>query len=227
MRLKVGVLLEKLSVALMNVLDGAVLGLHLAGVLLQAETQVSARHRDLLKQGAHVLGVVCRERPTRVVGQKLEITNGGHVLTPHRVALVLNGGQGNGSVAEDRRVALTELHEGLVDSHLQSVVASSCGKQSRHSRVSGVSRNVHMALATPKPELTVPVATVDGNPRVAKAVQHIPEQGEKTGALQPVTTEPSVGSEGGVEVVVHLLKTREKQINISSMEQRQQTQNSK
>jgi ATP adenylyltransferase/5',5'''-P-1,P-4-tetraphosphate phosphorylase II len=81
-----------------------------------------------------------------------------------------------------------------------------------------------MALAAPKPELTVPVATVHGNPRVAKAVQHIPEQGEKTGALQPVTTEPSIGS---VEVVVHLLKTREKQINISSMEQRQQTQNSK
>jgi hypothetical protein len=34
-RLKTGVLLEKLLVALLNVLDGAVLGLHLAGVLLQ------------------------------------------------------------------------------------------------------------------------------------------------------------------------------------------------
>jgi hypothetical protein len=45
----VGVLLEKLLVALLNVLEGAVLGLHLAGVLLQAEAQVSARHRDLLK----------------------------------------------------------------------------------------------------------------------------------------------------------------------------------
>jgi hypothetical protein len=84
-----------------------------------------------------------------------------------------------------------------------------------------------MDFAAPKPELMVRVATVHGNPRVAKAVQHIPEQGGKTGALQPVTMEPSVGSEGGVGVVVHLLKTREKQINISSIEQRQQTQNSK
>jgi hypothetical protein len=32
--LKAGVLLKKLSVALLNVLDGVVLGLHLAGVLL-------------------------------------------------------------------------------------------------------------------------------------------------------------------------------------------------
>jgi hypothetical protein len=48
-RLKVGVLLEKLLVALLDVLDGSVLGLHLASVLLQAEAYVSARQRDLLK----------------------------------------------------------------------------------------------------------------------------------------------------------------------------------
>jgi hypothetical protein len=54
-------------------------------------------------------------------------------------------------------------------------------------------------------------------------VQRIPEQGGKTGAVQPVTMEPSVGSEGGVELVIHLSKKREKQINISSNEQRQQT----
>jgi hypothetical protein len=47
-RLKAGVLL-KLLVALLNVLDGAVLGLHLTGALLQAEAQVSARRCDLLK----------------------------------------------------------------------------------------------------------------------------------------------------------------------------------
>jgi hypothetical protein len=35
--LKAGVLLEKLSVALLNVLDSTILGLHLAGVLLQVE----------------------------------------------------------------------------------------------------------------------------------------------------------------------------------------------
>jgi hypothetical protein len=54
-RLKAGVLLKKLSVALLNVLDGAILDLHLAGVLLQAEAQVSARCCDLLKQGGHML----------------------------------------------------------------------------------------------------------------------------------------------------------------------------
>jgi hypothetical protein len=35
--LKAGILLKKLLIALLNVLDGAVLGLHLARVLLQAE----------------------------------------------------------------------------------------------------------------------------------------------------------------------------------------------
>jgi hypothetical protein len=88
---KTGVLLKKLSVTLLNVLDGAVLDLHLADVLLQARAQVSARRYDLLKQGAHVLGVACRERPTRMVSRKLGVANGGHALTPHRVGLVLNG----------------------------------------------------------------------------------------------------------------------------------------
>jgi hypothetical protein len=58
--LKADVLLNELSVALLNVLDCAVLGLHLAGVLLQVDAQVSTRHCNLLKQGAHVLGVACR-----------------------------------------------------------------------------------------------------------------------------------------------------------------------
>jgi hypothetical protein len=123
-------------------------------------------------------------------------------------------------------VALTELCEGLVGSPLQSVievVASSRGKPSRHSRVSGVSRNVNMDLAAPQPELTVRMATVCRNSRVAKAVRHIPEHGGKTGMVQPVTLEPSIVSEGGIGVVIHLLKTREKRINISSVEQRQQT----
>jgi hypothetical protein len=90
-RLEVGVLLKKLSVALLNVLDGAVLGLHLVGILLQVEAQVTTCRCYLLKQGAHVLGVVCHERPTRMVGQKLGVANGGHALTPHHVALVPSG----------------------------------------------------------------------------------------------------------------------------------------
>jgi hypothetical protein len=63
---------------------------------------------------------------------------------------------------------------------------------------------------------------VSRNPRVAKTVQQVLKQGGKTGVLQPITTEPPVDSEGGVGVVIHLSKTKEKQINISSIEQRQQ-----
>jgi hypothetical protein len=110
-----------------------------------------------------VLGVACRECPTRMVGQKLSVANGGHVLTPHHVAHVLNGEQSNGGATEDRQVALTELREGLVGSPLQSVVevvASSRGKPRCHSWVSGVSRNVHMDLAAPQPELLVWAAMV-------------------------------------------------------------------
>jgi hypothetical protein len=75
---------------------------------------VSAHHCDLLKQGAHVLGVACREHPTHVVGQKLRVTNGGQALTPHCVALIPNGEQGDSGVTEDRQVALIEFREGLV-----------------------------------------------------------------------------------------------------------------
>jgi hypothetical protein len=52
-RLQAAVLLQKLSVALLDVLDDAVLSLHLIGALLQTEAQVSTRRCDLLKQGAH------------------------------------------------------------------------------------------------------------------------------------------------------------------------------
>jgi hypothetical protein len=105
--LKAGILLKKLSVALLNVLDGAVLGLHLTSALHQVEAHVSTRRCDLLKQGAHVLGVACGERPTRMVGQKLGVADGGHTLTPHHVALILNGKQGDGGVTEDWQVPLT------------------------------------------------------------------------------------------------------------------------
>jgi hypothetical protein len=110
-------------------------------------------------------------------------------------------------------VALTKLREGLVGSPLQSVVkvvTPSRGKPSHHGRVGGVSQNVHMDLVAPQPELTVRAAAIRRKPRVAEAVQHIPEQGGKPGAVQPVTTEPSVSYNGGVGVVIHLSKTREK-----------------
>jgi hypothetical protein len=83
-------------------------------------------------------------------------------------------------------VSLVELREGLVDSPLQSVIeviALSCSKPSCHDWVGGVSRNVHMNLATPQPKLMVRAATVRGKPCVAKMVQHVPEQGGKPGAV--------------------------------------------
>jgi hypothetical protein len=79
---------------------------------------VSTHCCNLLKYGAHVLRVACRERPTRLVGRKLGVANGGYALTPHRVTLIPNGEQGDGGVTEDRQVALTELCEGLVGSRL-------------------------------------------------------------------------------------------------------------
>jgi protoheme ferro-lyase len=84
-----------------------------------------------------------------------------------------------------------------------------------------------MDLAASQSELMVRVAMIHGKPRVAEAVQHVLEQGGKSGMVQPVTTELSVGSKGDVGVVIHLSKTREKRINISSIEQRQQTKTPK
>jgi hypothetical protein len=45
-RLKAGILLKELSVALLIVIDDAVLSLHLAGILLKTEAQVSARFSE-------------------------------------------------------------------------------------------------------------------------------------------------------------------------------------
>jgi hypothetical protein len=84
-----------------------------------------------------------------------------------------------------------------------------------------------MDLAALQPELMVRAATIHGKPRVAKMVQHVPNQGGKHGAMQPIATEPSVGFKGGIGVVIHLSKIKEKQINISSIEQRQQTKTPK
>jgi hypothetical protein len=77
-----------------------------------------------------------------------------------------------------------------------------------------VSQNVHVDLLAPKPKPMVQTTIVHRSPLIAKVVWHVPEQGGKTGAVQPVTMEPSVGSKGGIGVVVHLSKIREKQINI-------------
>jgi hypothetical protein len=115
-----------------------------------------------------VLGMACRERPTRVVSQTLGVANGGQALAPHRVALILNREQGNGGAIEALHVALTKLCEGLVGSPLQSVVEVVA--PSRHAWVRGVSRDVHIDPAASTPELTVRVTTVGGSPHVAKAV---------------------------------------------------------
>jgi hypothetical protein len=137
------------------------------------EAQVSARCCDLLKQGVHMLGIACGKRPTRMMGRKLEVADGGYTLTPHHIALIPNGEQGDGDVVEDRQVAITELREGLVGSLLQNVVevvTLSRGKPSRHGRVGRVSQNVHMDLAAPQPELMVRAGVIHGKPHVAEAV---------------------------------------------------------
>jgi hypothetical protein len=84
-----------------------------------------------------------------------------------------------------------------------------------------VSRDVHVDLAASTPELMVRAATVRGSPRVAETVQHVSKQGQKAGMVQPVAPKPSIGPEGGIGAVIHLSETREIQINILSIEQRQ------
>jgi hypothetical protein len=117
-----------------------------------------------------VLGVACRERPTRVVGRKLGVTNGSHALTPHRVALVPNGEQDDGDVVEARQVALIEFHEGLAGIPLQGVVAPRSGEPSSHTQVGGVSQDVHVDLEASTSELMVWVTAVCGSPRVTETV---------------------------------------------------------
>jgi hypothetical protein len=160
----------------------------------------------------------------------LRVTHSGLALAPRRVALIMNREQGNGGASKTRQVVLTELHEGLVGSRLQGVievVAGGHGELGRHARVRRVSRDVHVDLTASTPGITLQVTTVRGSPCVAETVKHIPEQGRKARTVQPVTTEPSVGPEGGVGVVIYLSTTRKKQIIISSMEQRQQTRTQK
>jgi hypothetical protein len=79
---------------------------------------VGTSHRDLLKHGAHLLGIVCRECPPCMVSRTLKVANGGQALTPRCIALVLDGEQGNNGADEAQQVALTKLYEGLVGSAL-------------------------------------------------------------------------------------------------------------
>jgi hypothetical protein len=108
-------------------------------------------------------------------------------------------------------VVLTELREGMVGSPRQcviEVVAGDHGELGRHARVGRVSRDVHVDLTVSTPKLTVWATTVRGSPRVAEMVKHVPEQGWKAGTVQPVTMKPSIGLEGGIGVVIHMLETR-------------------
>jgi hypothetical protein len=158
-----------------------------------------------------VLGVACHERPPRVVCRTLEVTHGSQVLAPCRVALVLNREQGNGGAGKARQVALTKLCEGLEGNSLHGVievVTGGRGEPGRHARVRRVSQDVHVDLAVSTPELTVRTTMVRGSPRVAETVKQVPKQGWKAGTVQPVATEPSVGPEGGVGVVIHLSEAR-------------------
>jgi hypothetical protein len=125
-----------------------------------------------------VLGVACRECLTRVARRTLGVIHSGQALVPRRVALVLDGEQGNSSTGKACKVALIELREGLVGNPLQSVVevvAGGRGEPDRYNRVGGVSRDVRVDLAASTPKLTVWVATVRGSPHVVETVKHITE----------------------------------------------------
>jgi hypothetical protein len=69
-----------------------------------------------------------------------------------------------------------------------------------------VSWDIHVDPKASMLKLTVRAATIRESPRVTEMVQHVSEQGRKLGTVQPIATVPSVGSEGGVGVVVHLSK---------------------
>jgi hypothetical protein len=151
-----------------------------------------------------VLGIACRECPPCVVHRTLGVAHSGQTLALRRVAHVLNREQGNGVAGKTRQVALKELCESPVGSPLQSVikvVIGGRGEPGRHAQVRRVSGDVHVDLTA---------STVRWSPLVAEMVEHVPEQGRKTRTLQPVTTEPSIGPEGHIGVVVHLSKTRKK-----------------
>jgi hypothetical protein len=146
-----------------------------------------------------------------MVTRTLRVIHDSQALITRRVALVLDGEQGNGGADEARQVALTELHEGLVHSPLQSVVevvACSRGEPGRHAGVRGVSWDAHVDLATSTPELMVRAATVRRISCVAETGQHVPEQGQKAVMVQPITTKPSIDPEGGVGIVAHLSKNK-------------------
>jgi hypothetical protein len=143
----------------------------------------------------------------------LGVAHIGQALAPCRGALIWNREQGSGGAGKAQLVALVELREGLVSSSLQGVVeivAGGHGEPGHHARVGRVSQDIHVDLIASMLELTVRMTTVRGSPRVAEMVKHVPEQGRKAGTVQPVATEPSVGPEGDIGVVIHLPTTRKK-----------------
>jgi hypothetical protein len=88
----------------------------------------------------------------------LGVAHSDQALAPRRVALILNGEQGNGGARKAQQVALIELCEGLVGNPLQGVievVAAGRGEPGRHARVRRVSRDIHVDLTAAPPELMV------------------------------------------------------------------------
>jgi hypothetical protein len=82
-----------------------------------------------------------------------------------------------------------------------------------------------MDLAAPQLELMVWTAMVREEPRVAEAVQHVPEQGGKPGAVQTVTTEPSVENNGRNESTFHP-SNRDNKPKLQNKQRRPQNVNS-
>jgi hypothetical protein len=66
---------------------------------------------------------------------------------------------------------------------------------------------------------------VHRSPHIAKAVQHVPEQGREVETVQPAITKPSVGSEGDIGVIILLSKKRRNESTFHSSD-RDNKQNS-
>jgi hypothetical protein len=91
-------------------------------VLFQAHVLKGAYHRDLIKQGTHVLSVTRSQRPTLMMSQVSGVVSDGYTPQPSPVALVPDGEKGNWSTSSVLQVLLAELCEGKVDNPLQCVI---------------------------------------------------------------------------------------------------------
>jgi hypothetical protein len=77
---------------------------------------------------------------------------------------------------------------------------------SHPARLLGVERDVNTDLSMPNLELTENTTTVIGLLHVAEVLQHIPQQVEKSQAVQPIGGQRTIRTNATVRVSIHLSK---------------------